>query len=181
VAAPIIVFREFATSGQSPSGERITDTHGAFVKVLGVSGGQELDFGVNDITNSGINSSTKAIVGYISESGDMTNRVFNMRFWLSNTTALNEGTVRFNEEKHQVWQSGLIVQNSSSGTTPTALPSSGNLVTSSGFAAMSGVNTDDDVTEYIYLSIYTATDVPVGVKGGATQNTFRYRLTADYY
>jgi hypothetical protein len=120
------------------------------------------------------------IVGQIASSGDMTDRIFNMRFWLSNITDLGTGTVRFNQENYQVWQSGLIVQNSSSGTTPTVLPSSGNLVTASGFTAMSGVNVDNDLSEYIYLSVFTGTNVPVGVKGGGTRSTFRYRLTADY-
>jgi hypothetical protein len=190
MAAPTITFREFAVaSGADPSGSRQykagdTAVHEAFVKSLGTNVGEQLDFGINNISNSGVNSSTKAILFHMDASGDLTTQLFNMKFWLPSVSAF-EGTRRFNLQKSDYqessgWKPGLVVQNNSAEQVPTVLPSSGNVLRQDGSSIITGSG-DSEVSEWIYLSVYTDTDEPIGLKGGPGVNTFRYRLTAEYY
>ena len=178
MAALTITFREFAVSGTDPSGHRADDSHASFTKVLGVGANEQLDFGKNNISNSGINSSTKAVVGCLATSGDLTLELFNMKFWLPSVTTFATGTMRYNQDNSSGWIQNVVINNSS-GTTPTALPSSGNLLRQDGSGVIQASG-DGECTEWIYLSIFADTNVPVGVYGGAGLNTFRYRLTADY-
>lgn len=190
MAAPTITFREFAVaSGADPSGVRHlkagdADVHEAFVKSLGTNVAEHLDFGINNISTSGVNSSTKVALFHMDASGDLTTQLFNMKFWLPSVTAF-EGTRRFNFQKSNYgessgWKPGLVVQNNSVEQVPTVLPSSGNVLRQDGNDAITGSG-DSEVSEWLYLSVYTGTDEPVGLKGGPGLNTFRYRLTAEYY
>ena len=103
MALPSIVFREFAVSGTNPSGYRAQDTHASFVGIVNTTTSNELDFGNNDITLSGVNSSTKVVVGHMDSSGDLTVQLFNMRFWLPSVTAFAGGTARFNQRRSSGW------------------------------------------------------------------------------
>jgi len=180
MVAPNIVFRQFDVAGTSPSGERAQDTHASFVKQLGTTTDTELDYGINNITSSGINSATKVVVGHMDSSGDLTTELFNMKFWLPSTAAFNDGTSRYNWEKIIVWEQNKVIDNGSAEVVPTTLPSSGNILRQDGSGVITGSG-DAEVTQYIYMSVFTDTDISVGLKGGAGENTFRYRLTADYY
>ncbi len=188
--APIITFREFDVSINSdPSGSRHlktgdTDVHEAFSKSLGTAVGEQLDYGINNITNSGINSSTKVALAHMDTSGDLTTQLFNLKFWLSSVTTFT-GTVRYNFQKsNYVGQSGwlpdLVLQNSSLEQVPTLLPTSGNILRQDGSGIITGSG-DSEVTEWLYLSVFNGANEPPGLKGGPGLNTFRYRLTADYY
>lgn len=178
MVAPTIKFRQFAVSGADPTGNRNNNTDDIFIKVVDTSSSGALDFGINNITNSGVNSATKVVVGALDTSGDMTTKIFNMRFWLPSVQAF-DGTVRFNMQLSSGWLQDNVVDNSSADTTPTSLPTSGNLLRNDLHDAISGI-TDSEVSQFIYLSVFTDTDENVGVKGGGGQGTFRYRLTADY-
>ena len=190
MAAPTITFRQFDVSHNSdPSGSRHLKTgdpsvHPAFTKSLGTAGDEHLDFGINNISNSGINSSTKVVLAHLDASGDLTTQMFNMKFWLSSTSSFTSAP-RFNLYKSSYleqsgWKPDFVLQNSSLETVGTSLPSSGNILRQdgSGTIAESG---DAHVTEWIYLSVFADASESVGLKGGPGLNTFRYRLTADYY
>jgi hypothetical protein len=184
MVAPTITFRQFEVSGVNPSGFRQYRTgddavHSSFIKSLGTATNEELDFGINNITTSGVNSPTKVVLAHMDASGDLTTQLFNMKFWLPNVTAFT-GTFRFNELKSSGWIQSGVVDNGSADSTPTTLPTSGNLLRQDASSTITGSG-DEEVTEWVYLSVLTDTNVPVGLKGGAGQNTFRYRLTADYF
>lgn len=190
MAAPTITFRQFDVSNfADPSGARHLKTgdasvHAAFVKQLGTSASQHLDFGINDISTSGINSSTKVVLAHMDSSGDLTTQLFNMKFWLPSTTSFR-GTVRYNMFKSSYvassgWKPAYVLQNNSLEQVPTVLPSSGNILRQNGASTITGSG-DSQVTEWVYLSVYTGRDESVGLKGGPGLNTFRYRLTAEYY
>ncbi len=179
MAAPTIVFRQFAVSGVDPSGFRAQDTHPSFIKQLGVGADEQLDFGSNDISISGVNSPTRVASAHMEASGDLTTQLFNMKFWLPSVTSF-EGTVRFNMLTSSGWLQNEVVQNNSVQQVPVTLPTSGNILRQDASGIITGSG-DAEVTEWIYLSVFTGTDESPGIKGGAGQNTFRYRLTADYY
>lgn len=184
MVAPTITFREFDVTGVDPSGFRQYKSgdnavHASFLKSLGVAVNEELDYGTNNITLSGVNSSTKVVLAHMDASGDLTTQLFNMKFWLPNVTAF-AGTFRFNQLKSSGWRQSEVVQNDSTESTETTLPTSGNILRQDHAATITGSG-DEEVTEWVYLSVFTDTNVPIGLKGGAGQNTFRYRLTADYF
>jgi len=190
MAAPTITFREFDVAGNAdPSGVRHlktgdTDVHENFTKSLGTSVSEHLDFGINNITNSGINSATKVVLAHMDASGDLTTQLFNLKFWLPSVSSFT-GTSRYNLQKSNYidqsgWQPDLVLQNDSLETVSTTLPTSGNILRQDGSGIITGSG-DTEVTEWLYLSVFTDTNEPVGLKGGPGLNTFRYRLTADYY
>jgi hypothetical protein len=190
MAAPTITFREFDVAVNSdPSGWRHlktgdADVHEAFTKSLGTAVGEHLDFGINNISNSGINSATKVVLAHMDASGDLTTQLYNLKFWLTSVSSFT-GTDRYNFQKSNYveqsgWKPDLVVQNSSLEQVPTVLPTSGNILRQDGSGLITGSG-DAEVTEWLYLSVFTDTNEPVGLKGGPGLNTFRYRLTADYY
>jgi len=190
MVTPIITFREFdVAGGADPSGIRHlksgdADVHENFIKSLGTSVGEQLDFGINNISNSGINSATKVVLAHMDSSGDLTTQLFNLKFWLPSVSSFT-GTSRYNLQKSNYvlqsgWKPNLIVQNDSIEQVPTTLPTSGNILRQDGNAEITGSG-DTEVTEWLYLSTFTDTDERVGLHGGPGLNTFRYRLTADYF
>jgi hypothetical protein len=190
MAAPTITFRQFDVANNGdPSGYRQYKAgdpavHPAFEQSLGTNVGEHLDFGINNISNSGVNSATKVVLFHMDASGDLTTQLFNMKFWLPSVSAF-AGTRRFNLQKSNYaeasgWKPDLIVQNNSVEQVPTVLPSSGNVLRQDGGATITGSG-DGEVSEWLYLSTFTGADEPVGLKGGPGLNTFRYRLTAEYY
>lgn len=180
MANPTITFRQFAVSGVDPSGFRGQNTHASFIKALGVGANEQLDFGSNDISISGVNSPTRVVTAHMDASGDLTTQLFNLKFWLTSATAFDGDNTRFNMLTSSGWLQNQVVQNDSTQQVSTVLPSSGNILRQDGSGIITGSG-DAEVTEWIYLSVFTGNDEPVGVKGGAGQGTFRYRLTADYY
>ena len=190
MAGPTITFRQFDVSNNAdPSGWRHLktgdeDVHDAFTKSLGTSVDTQLDFGINNISNSGVNSATKAILAHMDASGDLTTQLYNMKFWLTSVSSFT-GTARYNLYKSSYltqsgWQPDFVIQNSSIETVATTLPTSGNILRQDNSGLITGSG-DTEVTEWLYLSVFTDTNEPVGLKGGPGLNTFRYRLTADYY
>ncbi len=190
MTAPTITFREFdITISSDPSGVRHLkagdpSVHPAFLKSLGTSVGEHLDFGINNISNSGINSATKVVLAHMDASGDLTTQLFNLKFWLPSTTSFG-GTRRFNFLKSNYaeasgWKPNQALQNDSVEQVSTILPTSGNILRQDGNELITGSG-DSEVTEWLYLSVFTGTDEPVGLKGGPGLNTFRYRLTVEYF
>lgn len=168
-----------------PSGSRDLLSGGAgYLKTLGTAAAQELNFGSLNTTGSGAISDTKLVYARINDLGDASG-VFNMRFFLINTSAWNVGTYRFLEQKHIHFQPSLIL-NSAAENTPTVVPSTTNLSGTIiepqfplGQPWMSGT-VDNDVSQYVYLAIEVSNNVPVGTYGGAGAGSFRYRLFYDF-
>ncbi len=107
-----------------PSGSRhLLDT--GFVRTLGTGAGEVLDFGQVNTTGSGAISTTKLTYARVSDLGDASG-VFNMRFFLTNTTAWNQGTYRFLERKTLHFVPSLELD-SGNENTPVIIPSIQNL------------------------------------------------------
>jgi hypothetical protein len=168
-----------------PSGSRHLKTGGAgFIKLLGTGAGEELNFGDLNTTGSGIVSETFLTYARIDDMGDASG-VFNMRFFLTNTSSFAAGTYRFLENKQFHFVPSLVLT-PADGDTPTVVPSNMNFsgtITEPEYPLgkpwMSGL-LDNDVSQYAYVALEIGVDVPVGTYGGAGAGTFRYRLLYDF-
>lgn len=168
-----------------PSGFRADkDPTKGFLKTLGTGAGEALDYGQLNTTGSGAITNTKLLYARVSDLGDASG-VFNMRMFLSNTSAWGAGTYRFLESKRLHFSNGLEL-NSASNNTPTTVPTVANIsgtITEPEFPLgkpwMSGI-IDNDVSQYVYTAIEVGVNVPVGTYGGAGLGTFRYRLLYDF-
>jgi len=174
---PTIKFNQFSNE-TSPSGERHLQTFSGWVKELDTSSNGFLDFGTINNTNSKGTSTTHVVVPFVSAMNDATT-ITNFRFWLSTQNSLTAGTYYFNQHVSGVFVSGLQVTDSSGVYSSTSLPASQNVNRQDGFTTVSGANSDDEVLEYIYLSMTVDTDVSNGIYGGS-DGSIRYRLTYDY-
>jgi hypothetical protein len=166
-----------------PSGFRDQKSVG-FLRELNTVAGGELDFGQLNTTGSGAITDTLLAYARVDSFGDASG-VFNMRMFLTNTTAWGAGTYRFLEQKELHFVPSLILD-SSAENTPTVVPITPNLsgtITEPEFPLgkpwMSGL-LDNDASQYVYLALEVGVDVPVGTYGGAGAGTFRYRLLYDF-
>lgn len=168
-----------------PSGSRDIKSAGAgFLRVLDTSAGGVLDFGQLNTTGSGAITPTRLAYSRVNDLADASG-VFNMRLFLTNTTAWGVGTFRFLEQKQLHFIPNLTLD-SSAQNTPTVVPTSPNLsgtITEPEFPLgkpwMSGT-LDNDASQYVYLAIEVGVDTPVGTYGGAGAGSFRYRLLYDF-
>jgi hypothetical protein len=168
-----------------PSGSRdIASGAAGFLKLLGTAAAEELNFGTINTTGSGAITDTKAIYARVDDFGDASG-VFNMRFFLINTSAWGAGTYRFLEQKNLHFQPGLTLTPAAKDT-PTTVPTTTNLSGtiqqpqwSLGSPWLSGV-LDNDASQYVYLAVEVSNNVPVGTYGGAGAGSFRYRLFYDF-
>lgn len=168
-----------------PSGSRHLKAGAAgFLRVLDTSAGGVLDFGQLNTTGSGAITATRLAYARVNDLADASG-IFNMRFFLVNTSAWGVGTFRFLEDKHLHFVPNLSLD-SSADNTPTTVPSQANLsgtITTPEYPLgkpwMSGT-LDIDVTQYVYLAVEAGVDVPVGTYGGAGAGSFRYRLLYDF-
>lgn len=179
---PSINFHEFAVSGVDPVGQRHLTTHSSFTKALGTAAGSFLNFGSLNTTFTKKITPTKVMVAFFSNFNDATEAVFNMRFWLNDISDFTNGTFNFNGFQSGVWESGLATQGLSDASglfTQTALPSGSNLNRQDGALEITGINSDAEVTEFMYTSVDLDTDVPPSSYGG-NSGGFVYRLTFDF-
>ena len=148
-----------------PSGSRhLLDT--GFIKQLGTGAGEFLDFGQLNTTGSGAISDTHLAYARVSDLGDASG-VFNMKFFLTNTSAFGLGTFRFLERKSIPFEVNLAL-NSSANNTPTVIPTDANFLGTAttpefpnGKPWMSGT-IDIDASQYVYIALEAGIDVPVG-------------------
>ena len=169
----------------NPSGTRDQDiVSSGFLQLLTTAAGGQLDFGQLNTTGSGNISSTHLTYARVSDFGDASG-VFNMKFFLINSSAWGAGTYRFLEEKSLHFQLNLSLTPGSKNT-PTVVPTSANLsgtITEPEYPLgkpwLSGI-LDNDVSMYVHLAVEAGVDVPVGTYGGAGAGTYRYRLLYDF-
>lgn len=167
-----------------PSGSRHLNGAG-FIKVLGTGAGEVLDYGQLNTTGSGAITPTKLCYARVTDFADASG-IFNMRFFLVNTTAWGAGTYRFLEKKDVTFVPNLTLD-SSARNTPTTVPSNTNVSGtvqpewSYGSPWISGtIPHDQGVTEYIWLATEVGVNVEIGQKGGAGAGTWRFRLIYDF-
>ena len=168
----------------NPSGFR-ADLNPAkgFIKQLGTGAGQHLDFGAMNIVPTGNISATKLIYYRVSSFG-VGSGIFNMRYYLKNTSAFTAGTYRFLEKKTLDFIPSFSISEADNDT-PIIVPAQGNYISTRRITAGRGDNAisgifDQDTGEYIYLGVLAKVDVPVGQKGGAGAGSFRFRLIYDF-
>jgi hypothetical protein len=177
---PVIRFSEFAVSGVSPSGVRhLQLSASGWQKTLGTGTGEYLDYGFINLSFGKQSTTTKAVVGMVDNMRDATEAVFNMRFWLSDTSDWVAGTYSFNGWVSGVWLQSMQLTDTSGWFTPTALPSGQNLYRQDGALSITASGQDLQVSQWVYLSVTVDDDIPVGNYGG-NSGGFTYRLTYDY-
>jgi hypothetical protein len=185
MGSPLTHFSQFRVKDQSPSGQRNTIAASGYIKKLDISPSGELDFGtLNNSSGIVVTTPTHCVVWVIDSMEDATEEIFDMRFWLSAISDFigrgDDYNVWFNQQTNVLWQSGLSIDKDDGLYTPTSLPSSQNVNSTSGLPNITGAGHDHDVTEYIYLSVSVDPDTPVGIYGGPGVGTFRYRMTYKY-
>ncbi|HEX5187378.1 MAG TPA: hypothetical protein VFV86_10865 [Nitrososphaeraceae archaeon] len=190
---PVIKFHLFNPALANPSGSRHLQSHGSFIKELGVGAGQYLDFGSKNLKNGKQSSSTYALVAFATDFNDANEAVYNMRFWIPDFSDFTQGTFFFNGFPSGQWIQGIRLTDASGYFVPTSLPSGQNMWRDGGgifdrtdvafqeltASGIDGVAGGCQVTMPFYLSITVDTDVPPGVYGG-DGGGFRFRLTYDY-
>lgn len=167
-----------------PAGSRhLLSPSAGFLKLVDTSAGGVLDFGQVNTTGSGAISDTLLVYARVSNFGSASG-VFNMRFFWYNTSSFTTGTYRFLERKTLPFIMSLRLDSGATNT-PTVAPTTTNLIGTDSPTWPAGQPTirgtgDSDVTEYVYLALEIANNVPVGTKGGAGAGSFRGRILFDY-
>lgn len=176
---PTIHFSLWAPSGVSPSGSRHLTTHPTYVKRVGTAAGQELDFGDVNNTLAKVHSDTYAITARAVALNGANEAIFNMRIWIPDFSDYSTGTFFFNGFPSGAWIQDIALTDASGRFIPTALPSGQNLFRQDDWPEISGVGSDDEVTQFVYLSVSVDTDVPPNVYGGPGGGHV-YRMTYDF-
>lgn len=183
VISPTIEFVQQSTS-INPSGSRhLSNPAAGFLKLLNTGAGGALSFGTANTTGSGIVSTTSLLYARVTDFGDASG-IYNMRFFLSNSSAFNTGRYRFLQNKNIHFVPNLTLTPAYNDT-PLTLPSQPNLSGTVmpgwtyGSPWLSGIG-DGQVSQYVWLAIEVDNNVPVGTFGGAGAGTLRYRLVFDY-
>ena len=190
---PQIIFSELAVSGVDPSGSRHLDSPpasgGNFVKNLSTDPGDFLDYGSLNISAGKQETGTKAVIARLGQSNDMTEAIFNLRFWLPDIADFSVGTFKFNGFASGTWFQNLQLNEASGFFVETTLPSGQNIwrnvpgkvfdPTDTDFQEITASGQDDQVTMYEYLNITVNTNAAIKVYGG-DGGGFTYRLTFDY-
>jgi len=172
---PDVQFIKFDTD-VDPSGFRNISASG---QVLDTSITGCLDFGNANTTTSGDISDTAMAVFRVNALNDASG-VYNLRFFLNNTTAFDTGNFRFLHRIVTDYQ-GIGFQLSLADLdVPIAAPAQNVISTTpSSQPTLSGI-TDADVSQYIYLAVFVDNDVPFGTYGGCAAGSFRYRMLFDF-
>ncbi len=187
VNAPTVVWREWDIA-IDPSGHRVESLslgQWGFQGVKNTSNGGTLVFSALNTSISGQISDTKVVTAHVTNWNDASG-ITNIKTYLSSISDFTEGTYRFLYaiQRHFYTQSGVPL-NETDSDFPIALPASQNILSTlgSGFLAQTaGIATPDEnqVTEYLYLSVFADTDVPPGTYGGPGGGGFRVRLLFDF-
>ena len=172
---PTVQFIQFDPN-VDPSGFR--DIPASGIQVLDTSITGCLDFGNANTTTSGVISQTNMFIFRVADLGDASG-VYNLKFFLQNTTAFNTGNYRFLQRISTDYLGPGFGLSLADVDTPVAEPVGQNVIATNGQPTLSGI-TDDDVSQYIYLAVFVDTDVPFGTYGGCAAGTFRYRMVYDF-
>ena len=172
---PSVQFIQF-NKDVNPSGFRNIPASG--IKLLDTSITGVLDFGNANTTISGVISNTRMAIFRVASMGDASG-IYNMRFFLANASAFNQGNYRFLHKIDTHFQGAGFQLGLSDLDIPVTEPLVQNVLSTSGTPTLSGIF-DGHVSQYIYLAVYVDTDVPYGTYGGAGADSFRYRMLYDF-
>jgi hypothetical protein len=172
VILPVTQFIQFEKL-VDPSGARNILASG--IKELNTSANGFLDFGNNNVSISGIVGNTRMVIFRASSMGDASG-IYNLKFYLQSLSAFGQGTLRFLHRISTHYLGDQFVLNPTDVDIPTSVPATQNLFSTQGVNAISGT-LDPDVSQYIYLAVFTDVDVPFGTYGPAG---FRYRCQYDF-
>lgn len=185
---PEIRFSQFDPSGISPIGSRHLLTHPSFVKTLSTDPNAFMDFGRLNLTFGKKTTRTTAVVAMLRQHNDMTEAIFNLKFWVSDFSDFHNGTYYFNGFPSGAWIQGIRLTDASGKYVPTHLPSGQNWWrafpatfnrNSTNFTEITQSGIDNQTTMFYYLSVTADSDVDNGVYGG-NGGGFTYRMTFDY-
>lgn len=179
MATPTIRFSEFDPTKADPSGSRHLTNHAAYVKQLGTTAGQYLSFADINVSSGKQTTLTKAVVGMADSMGDATSGIYNMKFWVGSSSDWGGGTYSWNGLSSGTWIQNITLNDTSGYTLSNSLPNSQNWWRQDHHDAITASGSDDQVTEYMYLSITIDTNVTPSVYGGSSGG-FKYRMTYDY-
>jgi len=161
-----------------PSGTRDLGAGASgFIKFLDTSSSGHLDFGQVNITTSGSVSATNLIFFRPVNMGTA-QEIYNFRFHVASLSAWATGTYNFLWRNQIGFESGVGLTTSDDNV-PTALPTSGNVVSTASGNYIQAV-AESGCSQYIYLAVFADTDVPVGTYGGPSNGGFRFRVTYDF-
>jgi len=193
--APQILFSAYAVSGVDPSGSRHLDLPDAsgfsFIKNLGTGAGEFLDFGnINISQATQTTTDTFAVIARLGELNDMTESVFNMKFWLPDLSSFQVGTFKFQGLSSGTWIPNINLNDASGSFVPSALPSGQNIFRNADpnqsfnpldkfQQEITASGADDQVTQYQFISVTVLNDAAVKTYGGDAGG-FTYRLTFDF-
>jgi hypothetical protein len=175
VTIPTAQILEFDTT-VDPSGSR--HLLSSAVKALDTTANGFLDFENNNVSISGIVGLTKMVVFRIDDMGDASG-IYNMKFFLNSATAFSRGTYRFLNSINTHYQGTNFALLTTDLDISTSLPATQNLFSTQESNAISGI-LDADVSQYVYLAVFTDVDVPFGTYGGGGVGSFRYRTQYDF-
>lgn len=190
MVSPTITISQYAVSGVSPSGHRHEDKEAyGWKRNVSTQAVSYLDYG--SVNNAEVKQHTEtfAIIARVSDFGDANEAIYNLRLWISDLSALTEGTYWFNGFPSGQWLQDLQLTDASGYALPQSLPSGQNWWRDAGgafdrndaaFQEITGSGiTDDQVTQFMYVSMSVNPDVPVATYGG-DGGGLTYRLTYDY-
>jgi len=167
-----------------PSGQRHQKNPSfGYIQNLDTTPGGQLDFGAVNTAFSGQVAATKLVYARPSSLGSASG-IFNMKFFIVSASAWTTGSYRFLERKSIHFVNNLQLTQADTDS-PTIVPGTPNILGTlapffvDGQPYLSGV-LDQDVTQYVYLSVFADTDVPAKQYGGPGAGSFRYRLLYDF-
>jgi len=172
---PTVSFLQFDVD-TDPSGVR--DLEASAVKVLDTTITGCLDLGNTNTSTSGAISDTTMFVFRVSDLGDASG-VYNLRFYLENASAFSVGNYRFLYKVATHYQGAGFTLGLGDLDIPVVQPTTQNVLSTSGQPTLSGTF-DGHVSQYIYLAVFTDTDVPFGSYGGCGAGSFRYKMVYDF-
>lgn len=174
---PTVQFIQFNVD-IDPSGVR--DISASGIRTLDTTITGCMDFGNANTTTSGAISDTTMFVFRVSDMGDASG-VYNLRFFLENTSAFNTGNFRFLYKITTDYQGAGFSLGLADLDIPITEPTAQNVIstTPTSQPVLSGI-TDEDVSQYIYLAVFVDSDVPFGTYGGCAAGSFRYRMIYDF-
>jgi len=148
-----------------------------FTKFLDTSTSGHLDFGTLNITTSGVYAGTKLCFFRPTSLGDAS-QIFNFRFYLSSVSAWGTGDYNFKYNAQVGFEAGQALGDASSGV-PVSLPTTQNIFSTQQDTFIQAI-AESGCSQYLYVDLFTNTDVPVGTYGGPGNGGFRYRMTYDF-
>ncbi len=123
-------------------------------------------------------SSKVQCVTFINTTG--TFAISNMRFWMTDDTALTNSDANLEFAISGVWVQGATMPSGYGEVVPTSLPDAQNVRRTDCFPKMKGL-LDNDTSEYIYMGMTVPSGTALGQYGAGINGDLQFRVTYDWY